>query len=123
MLYIHVETEHWECKMHGTHPVKPQLQNHHFVKDLRYKRHFQTCGFAGARWAIYTCRNRSSWKQKNIPKYCSATHYVRYHGDLQFCFSKYFITTFAFLSVLMRIYLHKSVTRGQKEWQIFCVLS
>ena len=41
---------------HSACPVKPQLQNHHFVKDLRYKRHFQTCGFAGARWAIYMFR-------------------------------------------------------------------
>ena len=33
--------------IHSACPVKPQLQNRHFVKDLRYKRQFQSCGYAG----------------------------------------------------------------------------
>ena len=88
MLYIHVETEHWECKMHGTHPVKPQLQNHHFVKDLRYKRHFQTCGFAGARWAIYMFRYKTPGVQKivSFSSVCSCWIFrnVRYHAGSSF---------------------------------------
>ena len=39
--------------IHSAYPVKPQLQNHHFVKDLRYKRQFQFCGYAAGWRYIY----------------------------------------------------------------------